>query len=161
MDGVQGRSTGEHDPAGEATGTPGLEGAERPGAAETEEAEMMERLQEEIRNLPVSEHVLYMMHSLSSLAATRMGLAPDAEGGRDLEQARLAIDAFKALLETVERVRPKEETGAQRGLLSQLQLAYVAALGTAAPPSPAAGDAPPSEAAAPAGDDSPSGGRPD
>lgn len=92
-----------------------------------EEAEMMERLQEEIRNLPVGEHLTYMMHSLSSLAAGRMGLAPGSEAQRDLGQARLAIDAFKALMEIIERVQSEDEMVAHRGILSQLQLAYVAA----------------------------------
>ncbi len=88
----------------------------------------MERLQEEIRNLPVAEHVVYMMHSLSSLAVGRMGLMPESSALRDLDQARLAIDAFKALVEVMERATPAREMAAHRGMLSQLQLAYVGAL---------------------------------
>ena len=109
-----------------------MEDEER-GEAETapmqaEDAEMMERLQEEIRNLPVAEHLIYMMHSLSALAVGRMGLAPDAGSGKDLDQARLAIDAFRALLEIVEKAKPGQ-VAALRGMLSQLQLTYVDALG--------------------------------
>jgi hypothetical protein len=92
------------------------------------EAETMERLQEEIRNLPVSEHLLYMMHSLSALAVGRMGTTPEDAGRRDLEQARMAIDAFKALMEIGERVWPEEGIVVHRGVLSQLQLAYLEAL---------------------------------
>jgi len=66
-------------------------------AMQAEDAEMMERLQEEIRNLPVAEHLIYMMDSLSTLAVGRMGLAPDAKSGQDLEQARLAIDPRNAV----------------------------------------------------------------
>ena len=98
--------------------------AEDVADAQAEEAELMERLQEELRSLPVAEHVVYMMHSLSTLAVGRMGLAPDAKGRPDLDQARLAIDAFKALLEVVERARPGQ-MAAERSLLSQLQMAYV------------------------------------
>lgn len=99
-----------------------------------EEAEEMARLQEQINNLPVSEHVLYMMHSLSSLAIDRLGLVAEAESRRDVQQARLAIDAFKALLGVLEEARPTEEIAAHRGVLSQLQMAYVGALGAGAPP---------------------------
>jgi hypothetical protein len=93
------------------------------------DAEMMERMQEEIRNLPVSDHLLYMMHSLSALAVARLGVTAETVAHRDLEQARSAIDGFKALMEVVERARPAGETVIHRGTLSQLQLAYVEALG--------------------------------
>jgi hypothetical protein len=90
--------------------------------------ELMRRLQEELQNMTVSDHLLYMMHSLSALALGRMGLTADIAGRRDLEQARLAIDAFKALAGLVERERPAEEMAVHRSMLSQLQLSYVGAL---------------------------------
>ena len=89
---------------------------------------MMRRLQEEIQNLSVSDHLLYMVQSLSALAVDRLGLTAETVERRDLDQARLAIDAFKALLEVMERVRPAEEIALHRSTLSQLQLTYVAAL---------------------------------
>lgn len=98
------------------------------GGRQAEEAEMMEHLQEEIRNLPVSDHLLYMMQSLSGLAIARMGLTDDTASRRDMPQARLAVDAFKALLDLLERAKPSGEMAAHRGMLSQLQLAYVGAL---------------------------------
>ncbi len=101
---------------------------ETDGEEELDEAEIMARLQQEIRNLPVSDHLLYMMHSLSTLAVSRMGVTPETTGLRDLSQARMAVDAFKALMEIVERDRPAEEMTAHRKVLSELQLAYVAAL---------------------------------
>lgn len=103
------------------------------GAEMADEAEMMARLQQEIRNLPVSDHLLYMMHSLSALAIGRMGMTPETAALRDLAQARMAIDAFKALLEILERVRPTKEMTAHRSALSELQLAYVAAVDRGAP----------------------------
>jgi hypothetical protein len=75
---------------------------------QAEEAEMMERLQEEIQNLPVSEHLLYMMHSLTALAVGRMGATAETAARRDLDQARLAIDGFKAMMEVVEPTRPAD-----------------------------------------------------
>jgi hypothetical protein len=93
----------------------------------SEEAEMMARLQEEIGNLPVGEHLVYMMHSLSALAVGRLGLTAGTAARRDLGEARLAIDAFKALLGVLERARPAGELAVHRGMLSQLQLAYAGA----------------------------------
>jgi hypothetical protein len=98
---------------------------------EAEELEAMRRLQEEIGRLSVADHVVLMMHSLSALAVDRLGLAPETAERRDLEQARLAIDGFKALLSILESSRPADEIGAHRAALSQLQVAYVAALGSA------------------------------
>lgn len=115
---------------------------------QAEEAEMMARLQEEIRNLPVSDHLLYMMHSLSALAVGRMGVTAETAVTRDLDQARLAIDAFKALMEVVEKTRPAEEMAVHRGMLAQLQLAYVAALEPCAAEEAAAQEATAQEAEA-------------
>lgn len=119
---------------------------QKTAGTQPEEAEMMERIQAEIRNLPVADHLQYMMHTLSSLAVSRLGLS--GEDRRDLEQARLAIDAFKALLELLEGARP-DQVASHRGVLSQLQLAYVSAAakpakdeGAASAESPGA-DAPP------------------
>ncbi len=102
-----------------------------------DEAEMA-RLQEEISNMPVSEHLVYMVHSLSALAVARLGLTADTSAKRDLDQARLAIDALKALVGVLEPARPTGEMAALRGMLSQLQLAYVSALGAPAPAAQAA-----------------------
>lgn len=94
-----------------------------------EEVEMMERLQEQLQSMTVSDHLLYMMQSLSALALGRMGLTAETVEQRDLDQARLAIDAFRALVEVVERARPAEQMTVHKGVLSQLQLAYVGARG--------------------------------
>jgi len=109
---------------------------ESDGIAE-DEREAMRRFQEEIGRLSVADHLVLMMHSLSGLAADRLGLSPDTVERKDLEQARLAIDAFKALLSTLEGTRPAEEIKAHRAALSQLQMAYVGALAAGDPTSAA------------------------
>ncbi len=91
--------------------------------------ETMRRFEEEIRNLTVADHVMLMLHSLSSLAIERMGLTPDTEARKDLAQASMAIDAFRALVGVLEGKRSPDEMAAHRAALSQLQMAYVAALG--------------------------------
>ncbi|OFV83640.1 MAG: hypothetical protein A2W26_01315 [Acidobacteria bacterium RBG_16_64_8] len=113
-----------------------LVGDEETKDLQQEDAEMMKRLQEQLQSLTVSDHLLYMMQSLSGLAVGRMGLTADTVERRDLDQARLAVDAFKALMELIERARPAEEMAAHRSMLAQLQLAYVGALEGGAPPEP-------------------------
>jgi hypothetical protein len=88
-----------------------------------------------------------MLHSLSSLAVDRLGLAEGAAARRDPAQARLAIDAFKAMLGVVEPERPAEEITTYRGMLAQLQMAYVGAL-SARPAAEAAEAGAPAEPAA-------------
>jgi len=93
-----------------------------------QEEEKKQRLEEQIRNLPVSDHLLLMMHSLSDLALLRLGLIAETKGQVDLKQAQLAIDAYKSLLEIVEKACPREQTVPRRHVLAQLQLAYAASV---------------------------------
>jgi hypothetical protein len=112
------------------------------GNAAADEREAMRRLEEEIGRLSVADHVLLMMHSLSSLAVGRLGISPETAARKDLNQARLAIDAFKALLGLLEGKRPAEEIAGHRAVLAQLQMAYVSALGTAPAGGEGGGDTP-------------------
>jgi hypothetical protein len=93
-----------------------------------EEQEMLARFQEELRRMTVGEHLVTMMQSLATLAVRRMGLTPQTAAERDLDQAKLAIEAFRTLLSLVEPVRPQEEMRAHRKMLSELQMAFVGAL---------------------------------
>jgi len=93
------------------------------------ESEFVERMQEEIGRVPVSEHLMAFMTSLSSMAFLRMGLSSGTEKDRDLDQSRLAIDSFKALVEVLAPVSPGETLGLYRSTLAQMQMAYVSALG--------------------------------
>jgi hypothetical protein len=104
---------------------------ERPRTSD-EEAEFLQHLEEQIRRMKVTDHIAYMMDSLGALASRKLGLAEETYGERDLEQARLAIEAFRALLQVVEPVRPMQEVNAHRAVLSQLQVAYVKATETPA-----------------------------
>ena len=97
-------------------------------------ADMLAELQDEMRKMPVSDYLVYLMQSVSAMGFRRLGLSPETAGERDLEQSRLAIEAFKALLNVVEATRPREEVTVHRAVLSQMQLAYVAALNP--PPEP-------------------------
>ena len=57
-----------------------------------------------------------------------MGVTPETAPERDMEQAKLAIEAFRVLLPLLDPIRPASEMQAHRRVLSELQLAYVSAL---------------------------------
>ncbi|MCX6393385.1 MAG: hypothetical protein NTY57_00820 [Solirubrobacterales bacterium] len=94
------------------------------------EEEIRAALEEEMARVHVGDVVLQTVVSLVNLAARRTGTAPETEGERDLDQVRIAIDAVRALLPSVETVAP-EQLPAVKDALSQLQLAYVKAGGDA------------------------------
>jgi hypothetical protein len=79
-----------------------------------------EQLIEELRKAKVSDLLVHTCSLLGSLAYGK--LAPDAQ---DLEQARLGIDALKALGPLLEEDRRKEV----EQLVAGLQLAYADAAG--------------------------------
>jgi hypothetical protein len=87
------------------------------------EEEMRARLEEELRRITVSDVLLQTIVSLVNLGGQRLGLTPDTEDMRDLEQARLAIEGVRALLPILEE-RDAEQMRPVRDALSQLQMAY-------------------------------------
>ena len=74
-----------------------------------------EQLVEELRKAKVSDLLVHTCSLIGSLAFGK--LAPEA---RDLEQARLAINALKALTPLI----PEEQRGDVQALVANLQLAY-------------------------------------
>ena len=108
-----------------------------PPGREPTEAEVRAALEEELRRITVDDVLLQTIVSLVNLAGRKAGLAPGAEGERDPEQLRLAIEAVRALLPLVEP-RHAEGLAPVRDALSQLQLAY-AQLSQGGGAAPAAG----------------------
>lgn len=116
------------------------------------EEEIRAAMEEEMKRVRVEDVVLQSVVSLVNLGARRAGLAPGAEGEKDLDQTRLAIDSVRALLPVLEPIAG-EQAGAIREALAQLQMAYVRAGGT-----PPAGEEPaPAEPAPPAAEPGPGG----
>ena len=74
-----------------------------------------EQLVDELKKAKVGDLLVHTCSLLGSLAFGK--LAPEV---RDLEQARLAIDALKALTPLL----PEEQRGDVQALLANLQLAY-------------------------------------
>ena len=98
-----------------------------PGGTEIDEA-LLRRLEEQLAKTPVSEFLLQACATLSSIGFVRM----QAET-RDLAQARLAIDAIRALagvLET-EGAVPPELSRDLKQAVAQLQLTFAGSLAAA------------------------------
>jgi hypothetical protein len=81
--------------------------------------ELREALEEQLRRLKVSDVLLQTVVTLVNLAGRRLGLG-GADDEKDLDQARLAIDATRALVELL----PQDQVAPVRDALSQLQVAY-------------------------------------
>jgi hypothetical protein len=96
-----------------------------PTGSDPSEEELRAAIEEQLRKLRVEDVVLQSLATLMSLAGRRLGLAPGSEDERDLGQARLAIDAARALSGLV----ADADAAAIREALSQLQLAYARVAG--------------------------------
>jgi hypothetical protein len=97
--------------------------------------ELQAALDEQMRRLTVPDVLAQTVVTLINLGARKLGLTGEPEGAeageRDLEQARLAIEATRALLPLV-----PAEPGQIREALSQLQMAYARQAGGQGPPAP-------------------------
>ena len=114
-------------------GTPG------DAAGMPNEEELQAALDEQMSRLTVPDVLVQTVVTLINLGARKLGLTGDSEsseaGERDLDEARLAIEATRALLPLV-----PAEVGQIREALSQLQMAYAREAGGAG--APAAAEAP-------------------
>ncbi len=102
-----------------------------------EQQEMLRQMEEQMRSVRVQDVVTQSVVSILNLAARR--IAKDDE--RDLEQARVGIEAVRALVDLLD-AEPQQEV---RNALSQIQVMYAqhagGGEGDAAAGGPAAGPA--------------------
>lgn len=110
------------------------------GSREPTEEEMRAALEEELKRVRVEQVVTEATVSILNVAVLRAGLVPGSEGEQDLAQTRVGIEAVRALLPLVEQALGTEQARPIRDALTQLQMAYVRAVG-AEPPAPGS-DAP-------------------
>ena len=89
--------------------------SDQPG--QPSEEELRAALEEQLRQLRVEDVLLQTIVTLVNLAGRRL----TAEGEKDPEQAKLAIEAVRALLP----LSPQEELAPIRDALAQLQMLYV------------------------------------
>jgi hypothetical protein len=81
--------------------------------------QLVEQLEAELKKLKVADLLVQTLYTVSSLGFRR--LAPD---DRDLDQARLAIEALRALVPLLEDSAPAELVRDFRQVTANLQLAY-------------------------------------
>lgn len=91
--------------------------------SEPGEEEVRQRLEEEIKKVRVEDVILQSVVSILNLTARRIA----KEDERDLEQARVGIEACRALVEQL----PEEPAKQVREALSELQLLYAKEAGEA------------------------------
>ena len=95
---------------------------EQPSA---EDRELVEQLQAaELSRLKVSDLLVQTVYTISSLGYHRL-----SGDGKDLEQARLAIEALKALLPVLQGAVADEVVRDFNQVLANMQLAYASAAG--------------------------------
>ena len=95
--------------------------------------ELLARLAAEVQRLPIRDLLVQTIGTISSLAWGRI-----SGPGRDLEQARLAIDALRALVPVVAPTVSEQAGRDLNAVVSSLQLAYVKALAEEPAPVPPA-----------------------
>ena len=127
----QNASEAQDDPAGgPPPGPQDAPGGPPPGpqdpAQAAEEEELRRRFEEEIRKLRIEDVLLQSVVSLINLTSRRIA-KPDEQ---DLDQARLGIDAIRALVDHL----PEEPATQVRQALSELQVAYASEAGEGAAP---------------------------
>jgi hypothetical protein len=124
----QGGAEAGQDPAAAPQG-PGA--AQADPAAAAQEEELRKRLEEELRRLRIEDVLLQSVVSLINLTSRRIA-KPDEQ---DLEQARLGIEAVRALVDLL----PDEAAEQVRQALSELQVAYASEAGGGAAPTEGVG----------------------
>lgn len=88
-----------------------------------EEQKLVEELQAELAKLKVSDLLLQTLYTVSSLGYHRL-----SGETKDLDQAKLAIEALKALVPVLEGSIPEEALRDFQQVLANMQLAYADAV---------------------------------
>ncbi len=92
------------------------------------DAELVRQLEEELKKLKVSDLLVQTLYTLSSLGYRKL-----SEEDRDLEQARLSIEALRALLPVLEGSIGDDVVRDFKQVTANLQLAYADAAKAAEP----------------------------
>ena len=84
--------------------------------------ELVQKLEEELKKLKVADLLVQTLYTVSSLGYRKL-----SEEDRDLEQARLAIEALRALLPVLEGSAGDDVLRDFKQVTANLQLAYASA----------------------------------
>ncbi len=120
-----------------------VDAGDQPAGAQgqPDEEELRRRLEEELRKLRVQDVLLQTVVSLINLTSRRIA----KEDERDLDQARIGIDAVRSLVELLD----PEPAGQVRNALSELQMQYARVAGEPGGAESGAGEEAPAEAPEP------------
>ena len=99
-----------------------------PAAAPPDQEELQRRLEQQLREIRVQDLLLESVASILNLSARRIG----KEDERDLEQARVGIEAVRAVVDLLDE-GPREQV---REALSQVQMLYAREAGGGGQPPP-------------------------
>ena len=102
-----------------------------PGADE----ELLRKVEEQLRDLKVSDVLLQTLYTISSLGWHKLSSAD-----RDMDEAKLAIEALKALLPVLADTMPGEVKRDLEQMVANMQLAYAGAVAEAGKPDAPEGD---------------------
>ena len=92
--------------------------------SESPDEKLIEQLEEELKKVKVSDLLVQTLYTVSSLGYGRLGTE-----NRDLEQAKLAIDAMRALIPVLAGSVPEEVMRDFNQVTANMQLAYAKAVG--------------------------------
>jgi hypothetical protein len=109
----------------------GAAGGEGAGDEQMSQEELRQRLEEQLKKVRVQDMLVESAASILNLTARRIA----KEGERDLEQARLGIDAVRALVDMLE---PEPRSQVQNAL-AELQMLYARESGGESPEAAAGG----------------------
>ncbi len=90
--------------------------------------ELLRQVEEQLRDLKVGDILLQTLYTISSLGWHKL-----SSTDRDLEQAKLAIEALRALMPVLAETMPVEVKRDLEQMVANMQLAYAAALSGADP----------------------------
>jgi hypothetical protein len=100
------------------------EGEEHSAPPPSDDEELLRKVEEQLRDLKVSDMLLQTVYTISSLGWHKL-----SSSDRDLEQAKLAIEALRALLPVLADAMPAEAKRDMDQMVANMQLAYASAVG--------------------------------
>ena len=96
--------------------------------------ELLRTVEEELKKLKVADVLVQTVYTVSSLGYRRLSVED-----RDLDQARLAIEALRALIPVLAEAVPAELKRDLDQMVANMQLAYAGAVGGEQPREPGSG----------------------
>jgi hypothetical protein len=91
--------------------------------SESADEKLIQQLEEELKKVKVSDLLVQTLYTVSSLGYSRLGTE-----NRDLDQAKLAIEAMRALLPVLEGAVPEDVVRDFNQVIANMQLAYAEAV---------------------------------